>query len=75
MVTKRLRNPRARSSALASLGTLQPRALGSLNRLVTLVSAPNLYVVYDFHYVYFPSFYAYLIALLLVCVYIFCHAV
>ena len=46
-VTKRLRNPRARSSALASLETLQPRALGFLNRLVTLVSASNLYLWND----------------------------
>ena len=44
MVTKRLRNPRALSSALAALGTLQPRALGFLNRLVTLVSASNFYL-------------------------------
>ena len=43
-VTKRFRNPRALSSALASLGTLQPWALGFLNRLVTLVSAYNFYV-------------------------------
>ena len=43
-VTKRLRNPLALSSALALLGTLQPQALGFLNRLVTLVSASNLYV-------------------------------
>ena len=47
-VTKRLRNPRALSSALTSLETLQPRALGSLNRLVTLVSASNLYLVNSF---------------------------
>ena len=45
MVTKRLRNLRARSSALASLGTLQPQALGFLNRLVTLVSVSNLYIL------------------------------
>ena len=44
MVTKRFRNPRALSSALASLGMLQPQALGFLNRLVTLVSASNLYI-------------------------------
>ena len=39
------RNPRALSSALATLGTLQPRALGFLNRVVPLVSASNYYVV------------------------------
>ena len=38
------RNPRALSSALATLGTLQPRALGFLNRVVPLVSASNYYV-------------------------------
>ena len=43
-VTKRLRNPRALSSTLASLGTPQPQALGFLNHLVTLVSASNLYI-------------------------------
>ena len=32
------RNPRALCSALATLGTLQPRALGFLNRIVPLVS-------------------------------------
>ena len=31
--TTRFREPRALSSALAPLGTLQPRALGSLNRV------------------------------------------
>ena len=44
MVTKRLRNPRALSSTLAVLGMLQPRALGFLNHLVTLVSASNFYL-------------------------------
>ena len=39
MVTKLFRNPQALSSALAMLGTLQPRALGFLNSLVTLVLA------------------------------------
>ena len=38
------RNPRALSSALATLGTLQPRALGFLNRVVPLVSASNYYL-------------------------------
>ena len=38
------RNPRALSSALATLGTLQPRALGFLNRVVPLVSASNYYI-------------------------------
>ena len=38
------RNPRALSSALATLGTLQPRALVFLNRVVPLVSASNYYV-------------------------------
>ena len=44
MVTKRFRNPWTLSSALASLRTLQPWALGFLNHLVTLVSASNLYL-------------------------------
>ena len=39
------RNPWALSSALATLGTLQPRALGFLNRVVPLVSASNYYLV------------------------------
>ena len=43
-ITKRLRNPWALSSALASLGTLQPLARGSLNRLVTLVLTTNLHI-------------------------------
>ena len=38
------RDPRARSSALAALGTLQPRALGSLNRVDPLDSVSNYYV-------------------------------
>jgi len=38
------RNPRALSSALATPGTLQPRALGFLNRVVPLVSASNYYL-------------------------------
>ena len=43
MGTTRFRNPRALSSALATLGTLQPRALGFLNRVVPLVLASNYY--------------------------------
>ena len=38
------RNPPALSSALASLGMLQPRAVGFLNPVDLLVSASNLYV-------------------------------
>ena len=38
------RDPQARSSALAALGTLQPRAFGSLNRVETLDSASNYYI-------------------------------
>ena len=38
------RDPQARSSALAALGTPQPRAFGSLNRVDPLDSASNLYV-------------------------------
>ena len=41
------RDPRARSSALAALGTLQPRALGSLNRVDPLDSASNYYLFYS----------------------------
>ena len=44
MGTKRFSNPQALSSALAALGTLQPRAFGLLNRLVPLVLASNYYV-------------------------------
>ena len=36
------RNPRALSSVLATLGTLQPQALGFLNRVVPLVSASTM---------------------------------
>ena len=35
----------------------------------------NFIIVYDFYFAYFPSVYAYLIALLFVCVYISCHIV
>ena len=45
MGSTRFRNPRALSSALASLGTLQPWALGFLNRVDTLVSVSNYYIV------------------------------
>ena len=44
MVSTLLRDPQARSSALAALGTLQPRAFGSLNRIETLDSASNYYI-------------------------------
>ena len=42
--TKRFSNPQALSSALAALGTLQPRAFWLLNRLVPLVLASNYYI-------------------------------
>ena len=45
MVSTLFRDPLARSSALAALGTLQPRAFGSLNRVETLDSVSN-YCVY-----------------------------
>ena len=38
------RNPRALSSALASLGTLQPRALGFLNTVDPLDTVSNCYI-------------------------------
>ena len=38
------RDPQARSSALAALGTLQPRAFGSLNRVDPLDSVSNYYL-------------------------------
>ena len=38
------RDPQARSSALAALGSLQPRAFGSLNRVDPLDSVSNYYV-------------------------------
>ena len=40
------RDPQARSSALAALGTLQLRALGSLNRVDPLDSVSNYYIEY-----------------------------
>ncbi len=39
------RNPRALSSALAALGTLQPRALGFLNTVDPLDTVSNCYIV------------------------------
>ena len=44
MVSTLFRDPQAFSSALAALGTLQPQAFGSLNRVETLDSASNYYV-------------------------------
>ena len=44
MGTTRFRIPPALSSVLAALGTLQPRAVGILNRVVPLVSSPNYYL-------------------------------
>ena len=43
MVSTRFRDSQARNSALAVLGTPQPRAFGSPNRLETLGSASNYY--------------------------------
>ena len=40
------RNPRALSSALTSLGTLQPRALGFLNTVDPLDTVFNCYLVF-----------------------------
>ena len=45
MVSTLFRDPQARSSALAALGTLQPRAFGSLNHVETLDSVSNYYIV------------------------------
>ena len=44
MVSMLFRDPQAPSSALAALGTLQPRALRSLNCVETLDSVSNYYV-------------------------------
>ena len=44
MVSTLFRDPQARSSALAALGTPQPRAFGSLNRVETLDSTSNYYL-------------------------------
>ena len=41
------RNPQALSSALAALGTLQPRAFGFLNTVDPLVSVSNYYLLND----------------------------
>ena len=40
------RDPQVRSSALAALGTLQPRAFGSLNRVDPLDSVSNYYIAF-----------------------------
>ena len=45
MVSTLFRDPQARSTALAALGTLQPRAFGSLNHVETLDSASNYYLI------------------------------
>ena len=42
------RDPQARSSALATLGTLQPRAFGSLNHVDPLDSVSNYYIFANF---------------------------
>ncbi len=47
MVSTLFRDPPALSSTLASLGMLQPRAFGSLNRVETLDSASNYYLEYS----------------------------
>ena len=44
MVSTLFRDPQARSSALAALGTLQPQAFGSLNCVETLDSVSNYYL-------------------------------
>ena len=49
MVSTLFRDPQALSSDLASLGTLQPRAFGSLNRVETLDSASNYYLYSSTH--------------------------
>ena len=43
------RDPQARSSALATLGTLQPRAFRSLNRVDPLDLVSNYYRVHIFN--------------------------
>ena len=45
MVSTLFRDPQARSSALAALGTLQPQPFGSLNRVETLDLISNYYIV------------------------------
>ena len=47
MGSMRFRNPRALSSILAALGTLQRRALRFLNRVNPLVSVSNLYLEFN----------------------------
>ncbi len=49
MVSMLFRDPQARSSAFAALGTLQPRAFGSLNRVETLDSGSNYYLMFSTH--------------------------
>ena len=49
MGSKLFRNPQALSSALAALGTLQPRAFVFLNNLDPLDSASNYYLDSDCH--------------------------
>ena len=44
MVSTLFRDPQALSSDLAALGTLQPQAFGSLNRVETLDSASKYYL-------------------------------
>ena len=41
------RDPQALSSALALLGTLQPRAFGSLNRIDPLDSVSKITIIYS----------------------------
>ena len=49
MFSTLFRDPQARSSAPAALGTLQPRAFGSLYRVETLDSSSNYYLLYKPH--------------------------
>ena len=44
MVSTLFKDPQARSSALAALGTPQPQAFGSLNHVETLDSTSNYYI-------------------------------
>jgi hypothetical protein len=46
MISTLFIDPQALSSALAMLGTLQPRAFRSLNRVETLDSVSNCYVAH-----------------------------
>ena len=52
MVSTLFRDPQAQSSALAAFGTPQSRAFGSLNRVETLDSASNYYVLFGTNYVH-----------------------